>query len=63
MDLEKLIQLVREREFMYNYNHKNYHDTQRKEAIWRAIGKRLNSTGELLKKYINEKRCSGHHTL
>ena len=43
---ERLIELVREREMLYNPAHESYKDAQMLKNIWNSIGKVLNVTFE-----------------
>ncbi|XP_072936984.1 uncharacterized protein [Epargyreus clarus] len=44
MDNEKLIELVRQYEFIYNSKHPKYMDNSRKEIAWKDIARQLQST-------------------
>lgn len=41
MDSEKLIEHVRAYKCLYDVNDKNYSDSQKKDAAWREISKKL----------------------
>lgn len=42
---EILIDFVRANPALYNLNHRRYKDTELKNRLWEAIGKKLNKTG------------------
>lgn len=45
---EKLIELVRNHEELYNMGDKLYFDTALKNRIWREIAEKLNETGKYI---------------
>jgi len=47
MDSEKLIELVREHQGLYDLNHPKYSDANWKELRWKEIGQVLNQSGKL----------------
>ena len=46
MDVEKLIELVRERKILYESNGKSYKDVNKKESAWREIAEQLQQDGK-----------------
>lgn len=49
MDDEKLIELVRKYEFLYNLQHPKYMDTAKKEMAWKEISEELKQSGMFIK--------------
>ncbi|KAJ8712904.1 hypothetical protein PYW08_008208 [Mythimna loreyi] len=47
MDIERLIELVKKNEFLYDLSHKEYKNPSFKTATWEKIAKELNVTSEL----------------
>lgn len=46
MNDEKLIELVRKHEEIYDLSHSKYMDVNFKERVWRDIGKEMNTDGK-----------------
>jgi len=52
MDSEKLIELVREHQGLYDLSHPKYSDANWKDLRWKEIGQVLNQSGKLIKLII-----------
>lgn len=46
VDVEKLIELVKNHEFLYDLSHRDYKNTKLKVDTWELIAKNLNSTSK-----------------
>lgn len=49
MDEEKLIECVRNYEFLYNLQHPKYMDAVKKEIVWKEISEQLKQPGMFIK--------------
>ncbi|KAK4874253.1 hypothetical protein RN001_013613 [Aquatica leii] len=63
MDSEKLIELVRQHEFLFNYNDKCYSDIPKREMAWWLIGEKLGQSGQTCKKHWTSLRDSFRRNL